>query len=244
MRRTRPLLLLLLLALFVLSGCQSDCLEDAQQRGWLFVILAAFGFGFLTSLTPCVYPMIPITLAIFGARGKDVPRKRAISLAAAYVGGMGLTYATLGVTFAMIGKAGSFGTQLASPYVVIPLVDPVHRARGVDVRRVRAQPAGGLAGQAQPDRRQGLRRRVRDGPRRRPDRGAVHRPVPRGLLLYVSTTATWSAAARCCSSTRSAWACCSSSSPRSRSRCRRAARGWTASSRSAASACCSRRSTS
>ncbi|MEP6861676.1 MAG: cytochrome c biogenesis protein CcdA [Deltaproteobacteria bacterium] len=122
MRRTRPLLLLLVLALFVLSGCQSDCLEDAQQRGWLFVILGAFGAGFLTSLTPCVYPMIPITLAIFGARGKDVPRKRAVLLAAAYVGGMCVMYAALGVTFAMIGKAGSFGTQLASPFVVFPLV--------------------------------------------------------------------------------------------------------------------------
>ncbi len=66
--------------------------------------------------------MIPITLAIFGARGKDVPRKRAITLAIAYVGGMCVMYAALGVTFAMIGKAGAFGTQLASPYVVFPLV--------------------------------------------------------------------------------------------------------------------------
>jgi len=122
MRRTRLVLPLLVLALLVLGGCQSDCLEDAQQRGWLFVILGAFGAGFLTSLTPCVYPMIPITLAIFGARGKDVPRKRAISLAASYVGGMCTMYAALGVTFAMIGKAGSFGTQLASPFVVVPLV--------------------------------------------------------------------------------------------------------------------------
>jgi thiol:disulfide interchange protein DsbD len=113
---------LILLALVFVAGCQSDCLQDAQQRGWIFVVLGAFGAGFLTSLTPCVYPMIPITLAIFGARGKDVPRKRAITLAIAYVGGMCVMYAALGVTFAMIGKAGSFGTQLASPYVVFPLV--------------------------------------------------------------------------------------------------------------------------
>jgi thiol:disulfide interchange protein DsbD len=66
--------------------------------------------------------MIPITLAIFGARGKDVPRRRAITLAIAYVGGMCVMYAALGVTFAMIGKAGAFGTQLGSPYVVFPLV--------------------------------------------------------------------------------------------------------------------------
>ncbi len=95
MRRTR-LLLLLGLAIMFVTGCQGGCLEDARQHGWIFVVLGAFGAGFLTSLTPCVYPMIPITLAIFGARGKDVPRKRAITLAIAYVGGMCTMYAALG----------------------------------------------------------------------------------------------------------------------------------------------------
>ncbi len=119
--RRLPLLPVLALAVLLVSGCQSSCLEDAQAHGWVFVVFGAFGAGFLTSLTPCVYPMIPITLAIFGARGKDVPRSRAITLAIAYVGGMCTMYAALGVTFAMIGKAGAFGTQLASPYVVFPL---------------------------------------------------------------------------------------------------------------------------
>jgi thiol:disulfide interchange protein DsbD len=86
------------------------------------MFLASFGFGFLTSLTPCVYPMIPITLAIFGARGKDVSKRRAILLATSYVGGMGVTYSVLGVTFALIGQAGDFGTQLANPWIVVPLV--------------------------------------------------------------------------------------------------------------------------
>ncbi|MEO6773749.1 MAG: cytochrome c biogenesis protein CcdA [Kofleriaceae bacterium] len=123
MRRRPTLLLLVVLVLMFVAGCASgDCgFSDYQNRGWGPMILAAFGFGFLTSLTPCVYPMIPITLAIFGARGKDVPRKRAILLAVAYVNGMCLTYTILGVTFAVIGKAGDFGTQLASPYVVFPL---------------------------------------------------------------------------------------------------------------------------
>ena len=83
-----------------------DCV---RAHGWLWAYLVAFGVGFQTSLTPCVYPMIPITLGIFGARG-NVKRSRAVALAAAYVGGMGLMYATLGVVLALIGK--QFGTQL------------------------------------------------------------------------------------------------------------------------------------
>ncbi len=96
--------------------------SDAEQKGWVWMYLGAFGAGFLTSLTPCVYPMIPITLAIFGARGKDVSKRRAITLAIAYVLGMGVTYAVLGVVFATIFGATGFGSQLSHPAVVIPLV--------------------------------------------------------------------------------------------------------------------------
>ena len=48
-------------------------------------------------------------------------RRRAALLATVYVVGMGLTYAALGVTIALLGKTGSFGTQLAIPYVVVPI---------------------------------------------------------------------------------------------------------------------------
>ncbi|MCX5743720.1 MAG: hypothetical protein NT062_14605 [Proteobacteria bacterium] len=83
------------------AACETT-FSEYQQRGWLWMYLAAFGFGFQTSLTPCVYPMIPITLGIFGARGKDVKRSRRLALATSYVVGMGLTYATLGVIIAMV----------------------------------------------------------------------------------------------------------------------------------------------
>ena len=102
------------------AAAACDPFNAVQQRGWAWMYLASFGFGFQTSLTPCVYPMIPITLGIFGARGKDVSRGKALLLATAYVVGMGLTYATLGVIIALIG--GQFGTILANPYVVVPIV--------------------------------------------------------------------------------------------------------------------------
>jgi thiol:disulfide interchange protein DsbD len=81
-------------------------------------LLFAAGYGFLTALTPCVYPMIPITVSIFGARA-GVPRRRAIALATMYVAGIAIMFGTLGTTFALIGKA--FGTFLANPWVIVPL---------------------------------------------------------------------------------------------------------------------------
>jgi thiol:disulfide interchange protein DsbD len=111
------------LAILVIPGVASagcDPFNAYQQRGWAWMYLASFGFGFQTSLTPCVYPMIPITLGIFGARGKNVSRGKALLLATAYVVGMGLTYATLGVIIALIGA--QFGAILANPFVVIPIV--------------------------------------------------------------------------------------------------------------------------
>jgi len=95
---------------------------DYEERGLGWMYLASFGFGFLTSLTPCVYPMIPITLAIFGARGGDVSKRRALLLATSYVVGMGVTYSVLGVAIALLSDAADFGTQLGHPAVVIPLV--------------------------------------------------------------------------------------------------------------------------
>jgi thiol:disulfide interchange protein DsbD len=120
---TVAIALVIFLVLVLVPGVASaacDPFNAAQQKGWAWMYLASFGFGFQTSLTPCVYPMIPITLGIFGARGKDVSRGRALLLATAYVIGMGLTYATLGVVIALIG--GQFGTLLANPYVVVPIV--------------------------------------------------------------------------------------------------------------------------
>jgi len=77
----------------------------------------ALGFGLLTALTPCVYPMIPITLAIFGAKG--VGRRRAAALASSYVAGIAVLFGALGTTFGLLGKA--FGAYLGNPWVVVPL---------------------------------------------------------------------------------------------------------------------------
>ena len=89
----------------------------ALEAGSLGSFVWAFGQGLLVDLTPCVYPLIPITVAVFGAKG--VSRPRALLLATAYVLGMAALYTTLGVVVALTGA--QFGAWLAKPIVVLPI---------------------------------------------------------------------------------------------------------------------------
>jgi thiol:disulfide interchange protein DsbD len=74
----------------------------------------AFIGGVLTSLTPCVYPLIPITVSIFGAR--QAGRREAMALSGLYVLGIGATYTALGVGAALTGKA--FGSVMGNPVLI------------------------------------------------------------------------------------------------------------------------------
>jgi thiol:disulfide interchange protein DsbD len=126
-RRTRiafvvGLVILLAPAIAFAAGADPGAFEQAKQDGWFAAYLTSFTVGIATSLTPCVYPMIPIVIGIFGARGKDVSRVKAITLATLYVLGMGVTFSTLGVVFALIGQKSGMGTLLADPRFVIPMV--------------------------------------------------------------------------------------------------------------------------
>ena len=114
-----PLLALVLLWPAAAWAAPSE-LDHLVSRGWLWAYLGVFVAGLLTSLTPCVYPMIPIVVGIFGAKDESTSRARAFWLATLYVFGMGVMYSALGVGVALAGKA--FGAILANPYVVIPMV--------------------------------------------------------------------------------------------------------------------------
>src|SRR3954466_16281258 len=78
-----------------------------------FAIL--FAAGVLTSLTPCVYPLIPITVSVFAARSRE-HRARGSALSAVCVGGAAVPYATLGILAALRDRA--FGAALSSPWVL------------------------------------------------------------------------------------------------------------------------------
>ncbi|MBP7635907.1 hypothetical protein KBA41_17215, partial [Candidatus Ozemobacteraceae bacterium] len=74
-----------------------------RERGLPFAMLMAFFGGLLVSLTPCVYPMIPITLSIIGSRDENRTIGRGFLLSVFYVAGLSLTYALLGLAVASFG---------------------------------------------------------------------------------------------------------------------------------------------
>jgi cytochrome c-type biogenesis protein len=82
-----------------------------------FAALAAlFGAGLLTSLTPCIYPMIHITAGLLaGSRREGTSRVRAVGLTLTYVLGLSIFYAVLGLLAGMTGQL--FGTISANPWV-------------------------------------------------------------------------------------------------------------------------------
>ena len=87
-------------------------LRDGSYAGALGLIFVA---GLATSLTPCVYPMIAITVSVFGARQAE-SRAKAALLSTAFVLGIAALFTPLGVVSALTGSA--FGSALASPWVV------------------------------------------------------------------------------------------------------------------------------
>jgi thiol:disulfide interchange protein DsbD len=91
-------------------------LQAAARKGLLWLLLLAFGAGIATSFTPCVYPMIPITIGIIGARSAG-RRSKGFTLSLLYVLGIAVTYSTLGTSAALTGSL--FGSVLQNPIVVV-----------------------------------------------------------------------------------------------------------------------------
>ncbi|HRI63582.1 MAG TPA: cytochrome c biogenesis protein CcdA [Polyangium sp.] len=76
--------------------------------------LGAFAGGLLTCLTPCVYPMVAITVSIFGAK-QAKSRKEAVLLSLSFIMGLAVLFTTLLVGAALTGSL--FGSALQKPWV-------------------------------------------------------------------------------------------------------------------------------
>jgi cytochrome c-type biogenesis protein len=97
------------------SPFAQSSLETTLRHEPLAALPVLFAAGLATSLTPCVYPMIPITAGILGGAGAaGISRRRTAVLTGAYVGGLALVYALLGLLAGLTGSI--FGAVASSPW--------------------------------------------------------------------------------------------------------------------------------
>jgi thioredoxin:protein disulfide reductase len=99
---------------------ETDSIANSLKDGNLILVLATFfGFGLLLSLTPCVFPMIPILSSIIvgASKNEDMTAKKGFFLSLIYVLSMSLAYTIAGII------AGVFGANLQvalqNPYVLV-----------------------------------------------------------------------------------------------------------------------------
>lgn len=96
-------------------GSDTGAFERALTHGPAVAVAASYVFGLATSLTPCVYPMIAITVSVFGAKNAR-SRAEGAFLSLAFVLGIVSLFTPLGVASALTGRG--FGSALGNPVVV------------------------------------------------------------------------------------------------------------------------------
>ncbi len=100
------------------AGAEQDKLARLVRSGHWWVVLGAFWFfGLLLAFTPCVLPMVPILAGIIAGDGAKTTPARSFALAAAYVGGMAVTYTSVGVAFAAAGAQAQAVFQ--QPWILV-----------------------------------------------------------------------------------------------------------------------------
>jgi thiol:disulfide interchange protein DsbD len=99
----------------MISGSDTGAFARALAQGTFVALGASYLFGLATSLTPCVYPMIAITVSVFGAK-EAKSRVQGMLLSLTFVLGIVCLFAPLGVVSALTGKG--FGSALGNPWVV------------------------------------------------------------------------------------------------------------------------------
>jgi thiol:disulfide interchange protein DsbD len=98
----------------------ADKISDfIARKGIGFFLVLVFGFGLLMSLSPCIYPMIPITLAVIGAQSQEKGAARGLLLSVTYVVGMALVYAVMGALSATV--FSGITAFMQSPAVLVPI---------------------------------------------------------------------------------------------------------------------------
>ena len=99
------------------AGDESSLIaQSLKSAGFFTNLLFFFLAGLGLSLTPCVFPMIPILSGIIAGQGGNLSRSRGLTLSIAYVLGMALTYSAAGVAAGLSGTLIS--SALQTPWVL------------------------------------------------------------------------------------------------------------------------------
>jgi thiol:disulfide interchange protein DsbD len=97
------------------SAQEADFFTRMVEKGPIWAGMAAFGGGLLVCLTPCVYPMIAITVSVFGAR-EARSRREGMLLSTCFVLGIVVLFTAMLVGAALTGSI--FGKILSNPWVL------------------------------------------------------------------------------------------------------------------------------
>ena len=92
-----------------------------EKYGLALAIVFAFWWGLLANVgSPCVFPLVPITVAYFATQGETRGKRYTVLLACVYVLGIATLFAPLGVASAMAGK--NIGALMGNPFFIGPFV--------------------------------------------------------------------------------------------------------------------------
>jgi thioredoxin:protein disulfide reductase len=97
------------------GGTRSEIGDLFEEKGSLVAFLAIFVIGLALNLTPCVYPMLSVTVSLFGGQ-TETNAVKVFLKATTYVLGIATMYTVLGVSAALSGTL--FGSWLQSPWVL------------------------------------------------------------------------------------------------------------------------------
>ncbi|MDD1625590.1 MAG: protein-disulfide reductase DsbD, partial [Methylococcaceae bacterium] len=95
---------------------QDQIVQSLQDDSLAMTLLSFFGFGLLLSLTPCIFPMIPILSGIIVGHGNRITTARAFLLSLSYVVASAFTYTVFGILAALFGS--NLQTTFQQPWII------------------------------------------------------------------------------------------------------------------------------
>jgi thiol:disulfide interchange protein DsbD len=98
------------------NGSDDSISNVLEENGILFGLIIVFIGGLALNLTPCVYPLIPITIGFFGGQSEG-STKRLVMMGILFVLGLAVTYSVIGVITSLTGAM--FGALLQNPVIIL-----------------------------------------------------------------------------------------------------------------------------